>query len=335
MAVLLVNRTTPLVGGGTTSNTPVGYCHDLTLIVHADGSLTPNNVVLGNKGDLNITRVTFDVTELEMAQVIDPLSDYISAVIVYNPTEERSENNPKTYEIDGPSWIVPEEVSTNAVQYRCLFTLTEREPPHTTPETEKWVSNEFISVVNDTYWDQYVEAALEHPIIYQDTYGYLVKPPIVLTPSEDHYQLLANDTNLGEKRDIFVKRVEFNEDLEKQLDEGFVYKYGVFISGEDVYVVKFNEVAAGKYACLVPKEITGIEGKVDFLGIVTTEQVEDNPDVDDDGFKRWVSNNLQFEVSNNFLESDLPTWIQFVLSDDSELRTSRDFRFAVEDREDG
>lgn len=321
MAVQLINQTTALTGGGSTNATPVGYCHDLTLVVHPDGSLTPNAVVLGNKGDLNIARLTFDVSELESAHVINPLSEYIASVIIYDPTQERSETNPRTYPMSGEYWVVPESLLQTAVTYRCLFTLTERSSGHTTPSMEHWVSNEFTAMVNQTLWDADVAAAIEDPIIYSDTYGYLVKPPILLAPTADHYRINANSTDLGMKKDVFVKRVEF---AENGLDEGFVNKYGVFIMNTDprvIYAVKFNEITTGTYGCLIPKEVTAVPGAVQFLVVVTTETVEDNLNVSDDGFKRWVGNTLNFIVADNFLDTVSPGQSNFVLFDGSILYT--------------
>jgi hypothetical protein len=53
---------------------------------------------------------------------------------------------------------------------------------------------------------------------------------------------------------------------------------------------------------LIPKEITANAGTYLYLIVAMTADVIDNPLIEDDGFKRWVSNTLSFSVANNFLE---------------------------------
>lgn len=323
----------PTLGQVTNNAIPRGYCHDLVLTVHANGVITPNTIVLGNKGDVNIARLNFDVSELIAQHILDPLAEYASDLVVYDTSKPRSDDNPKTYIVDAPDWAVPEELLQQKASYQCLYILTERGGTHTTTDQEKWVSMEFTATVNDTLWGEAIEQALESPIIYVDDYGYLVKVPILITPTPDHYAITVTDSELGNKKDVFVKRFEL---LEQGLDEGFVHHYGVFITDSTIYAVLFKNFGT-RYGCLIPKEITNVACEVDFLLIatsITEEEGADSPDYSDDGFKRWVGNALHFTVLDNFLSDETPSYeSNFLLSDGSVLLTRQRAVFTIPEEE--
>lgn len=66
------------------SPTYEGYCHEITITLHLDGSVTPKTIPFGNCGDKNITRFSFNVQEL-IAAVPTLKEDYTFILIFTTP----------------------------------------------------------------------------------------------------------------------------------------------------------------------------------------------------------------------------------------------------------
>ena len=355
MAVTLsTTKSVRLQKSSTEVAAPQGYCHDLKLKVSRDGviqRLHPDGsgatisgpIILGNKGDLNITRLTFDLTDLQETVSASLLGHYVAKLGIYDTKADPATSEPKIYTIATRQWVVPEEILAKSTTYRCILILLERAADENTIDlTEQWVSQEFITIVQNTFWNNNVQTAINNAIDYQkdydEQYGYLTKIPILLNPDAEHYNIKTDTDNFGMKKDMYVKRLEFTD---VDLDEGFTHRYGIFVTSEEseetIYAVKFSSFSIpgrtkpNTYVCLIPQEVTAVAGTVQFCIVATTDDVDSTPDIADDLpdrlFKRWVGNPLLFTVTDNFLTT-IDTYIpegeiqsSFILPDGSILIT--------------
>ena len=302
MAVQLINSSVSLQGGGTTDVTPVGYCHEITLRVLSNGNISPNSFNFGNKGDINITKINFDVSDLINNNIIN-LNEYSMTLFCFDPSQAHSENNPIKFYITDNEWIIPSSLTLNHLNssYKFILLIKEVQGVHTNPARECWISQEFSGSNNDTNWDAAMSTAIDNATTIIDNYGYLAKPPIILTLSGDHNSINISSNDLGYKFDNYVKRIQF---VDSQIDEGFVNKYGVFYFDNNYVAYKFQEVTTNTYGLLLPSDFFTINGNIPFTLVATTENVEDNITVTDDGYKRWVSNTVTLTVNNNWLTSE-------------------------------
>ena len=159
MSILSMPATSVLIEGGTTPNTPFGYCHELQLVANVDGTISPSSFIFGNKGDINVTSLDIDISALE-ALYGDILSKYSLVLSIYNPNEEYSAFNPYNYTLYTNHFPIPENITKKSTQtpYRCLLKLTEKVPSDGhIDEQEIWISKEFTATVNDTLWNDQIQ----------------------------------------------------------------------------------------------------------------------------------------------------------------------------------
>ena len=68
----------------------------------------------------------------------------------------------------------------------------------------------------------------------------------------------------------------------------------------------FNNSRKNICSCFIPSEITrhAVEYKVFFIAQTDLRDTDGNFQVNEDTFKRWVSNTITLKVNNNFLDDD-------------------------------
>lgn len=297
------------------SPTYEGYCHEITVTLHLDGSVTPKTIPFGNCGDKNITRFSFNVQEL-IAAVPTLKEDYTFYINIYDPSLPKSSTNPAQYTITD-KFILPSSYTEKAGSYRCIFCLTEKSgnEHNTTDTTEQWVSKICTAVVNPTIWDESLVDNLAAATILADNPNFLTKPAVILTPKSDHYTIVTSAVNLGQKMDRYIRRIEMVGGA-TGLDDGLDARYGVFICETAIFVTKFKAGTEG-YSCWVPPEVCSVPDTWTFIVVAQTN----DGDTAADCSKRWVSNTLLFTVTDNFLSSVTAADANFVLANRKLLYT--------------
>lgn len=297
------------------SPTYEGYCHEITITLHLDGSVTPKTIPFGNCGDKNITQFSFNVQEL-IAAVPTLKEDYTFYINIYDPSLPKSSTNPAQYTITD-KFILPNSYTEKAGSYRCIFCLTEKSgnEHNTTDTTEQWVSKICTAVVNPTIWDESLVDNLAAATILADNSNFLTKPAVILTPKSDHYTIVASAVNLGQKMDRYIRRIEMVGGA-TGLDDGLDTRYGIFICETAIFVTKFKAGTKG-YSCWVPPEVCSVPGTWFFIVVAQTG----DGDTAADCSKRWISNTLLFTVTDNFLSSVTAADANFVLANRKLLYT--------------
>lgn len=298
---------------GTGSSTYEGYCHEITITLNLDGSVSPRVIPFGNCGDKNITQFSFNVQSLIVA--VPTLKDnYTFSLNIYDPSLPKTNDNPTKYTFTD-KFVLPEKYTAKAGTYKCIFCLTENtnDAHNTTDTLEQWVSQVCTAVVNPTVWDDSLMDFFDSITTIVDNAGFLAKPAIILTPRSDHYSIQANNINLGQKMDRYIRRIEMASN--SALDSGLDTRYGVFVRETAVSVVKFS-IKAQTYTCWVPPEVCSTPGTWMFMVVAqTAEETDGTP------LKRWVSNTLLFTIADNFLSSVALTNASFVLANRKLLYT--------------
>lgn len=292
-----------------------GYCHEITITLHLDGSVTPKTIPFGNCGDKNITRFSFNVQEL-IAAVPTLKEDYTFYINIYDPSLPKSSTNPAQYTITD-KFILPSNYTEKAGSYRCTFCWTEKSgnEHNTTDTTEQWVSKICTAVVNPTIWDESLVDNLAAATILADNSNFLTKPAVILTPKSDHYTIVTSAVNLGQKMDRYIRRIEMVGGA-TGLDSGLDARYGIFICETAIFVTKFKTGNKG-YSCWVPPEVCSVPGTWAFIVVAQTS----DGDTAANCSKRWISNTLLFTVTDNFLSSVTAADANFVLANRKLLYT--------------
>lgn len=297
------------------SPTYEGYCHEITITLHLDGSVTPKTIPFGNCGDKNITRFSFNVQEL-MTAVPALKENYTFYINIYDPSLPKSSTNPARYTITD-KFVLPNSYTEKAGSYKCIFCLTEKSGSehNTTDTTEQWVSKVCTAVVNPTIWDESLVDNLAVATILADNPNFLTKPAVILIPKSDHYTIIASTINLGQKMDRYIRRIEMVGGT-TGLDSGLDARYGVFICETAIFVTKFKVSPKG-YTCWVPPEVCSVPGTWTFIVVAQTG----DGDTAADASKRWISNTLLFTIADNFLSSVTTADTNFVLANHKLLYT--------------
>lgn len=279
------------------NNTASGFCHEYTVTINKDGSVSPATLSFGNYGDKNITQIKFDLSDLTYQGQFN-LKNYTHVLVVRFPEVVDEENglDYKTYELSydenstSSVFEVPEEITTSGVlSYQLIYALLESSNEgNVADQQEIFISKTFLASMQQTDWSDDID--LQRAITYSDSELSLVKPRIILSPESSHSVISASGSNLGEKRDSFIKRIILNEDSESKLDEGLINRF--LIIGDFVIRMNFDVLRKNICSCFIPKDITTKAGTYSYFIIA-----ENN-----DGDKRWVSNTLTLTVNDNFLD---------------------------------
>ena len=290
------------------SLTHAGYCHELTITIKANSTTLPTSICLGNYGDDNITRLTFDLSELMTTGILtNSFDDYIYKIAVYDPAKPADHEhgtNPKVFVINRIDWPVPEALTTFSQNQNLELVLIILEPLNETYSTtgrEIFISDKIKATVNPTLWQAGYQDLIDATDDEEDNEGYFAKDPIILTPTSDHYKVLANGKILGNKVDQYITRINLNN-AETALDEGLDARFAIFKKDNTVYCSKFHDTTNPVVqSCWIPPEVTQTEGEWKYFVVAQTCEYVDLVDEPDDGFKRWVGNELSGTISDNFL----------------------------------
>lgn len=134
----------------------IDYCHEVSIAIGADGQVTPSNIVLGNYGDANITRLTIKLDKLKNHhQKHYDLTLYDHLLLLKNPTTQIIETYDCKYNAakNEASLEIPENITSTLAPgtYKLIYVLQEQEHVGAnTTHAEQFVSNEFNGVINKT-----------------------------------------------------------------------------------------------------------------------------------------------------------------------------------------
>lgn len=282
------------------TNTTSGFCHEYTVIIKRDGSVISSSLSFGNYGDKNITKITFDLSDLTYQGQYD-LTNYTHALIVKFPdiVDEDNGLDYKAYELpyedsnSTSTFEVPEELTNSfSSSYQLIYALleqTDSSAGNIADQQEIFISKTFTANVFPTNYSD--ELDFTKAITYSDSELALVKPKIILSPESSHLTISSSGTDFGEKRDSFIKRIVLNESSEDKLDEGLTNRFLIINN----YIIKMSFSTSRKNicSCFIPRDITTVAGTYSYFIVATN----------DDENKRWVSNTLSLSVNDNFLDN--------------------------------
>ena len=318
-----------------------GYCHTIRLKVALDGKVVSQDgangsqIILGNQGDKNITQLIFDVSALSEAvpDQTKTLDDYQHVLIFdYGEPQPTSGLNYVIYELtpntkyDSLSedlYQVAPELTSKAGTFKMIYALLEKvedEANGNTEGREIFISKEFIGVVNPTDIENITEEDISAATEIVDTEKRFTKNSLLISPSNDHYSISQSHSELGEKRDQFIRRIVLNESINSRLDEGLDYRIACFgnVASNEWTLTRmlFNNSRKNICSCFIPSEITKHAGeyKVFFIAQTDLRDTDGNFQVNESTFKRWVSNTITLKVNNNFLDDDDDSNVDFVIS---------------------
>ncbi len=277
------------------------YCHEIKVSVGRDGSINPSSISFGNQGDRNITRLTFDLTDINI-DAATLKSDY-QAALIFNPGVNGEDSSAFQVNISDnktATLVIPTSITANAGSYQLIFGIFEIDADNgnISTEKEKFISAQFSSSTTATDWIDDYQPYLNAANLQENNPDYITKTDIHITPNDTHYSIAADSTNFGNKQDIYVKRVIFGNSTEP-LEAQFSRRYAIFMDGNTCYVYRMRPVE-DYYCCWVPKEITMKAGSYQLFVVAETDL-----ELTDANFQRWVSNTLTFSVSDNFLNGDI------------------------------
>ena len=282
------------------TNTTSGFCHEYKVIIKRDGNVISSSLSFGNYGDKNITKITFDLSDLTYQGQYD-FTRYTHALIIKFPdiVDEDNGLDYKTYELpyedsnSTSTFEVPEELTnSSSSSYQLIYALleqTDNSEGNIADQQEIFISKVFTANVFPTSWNDNLD--FTKAITYSDSELALVKPKIILFPKSSHLTISSSGTDFGEKRDSFMKRIVLNESSEDKLDEGLTNRFLII----NHYIIKMNFSTSRKNicSCFIPRDITATAGTYSYFIVATN----------DDGDKRWVSNTLSLSVNDNFLDN--------------------------------
>lgn len=226
-----------------------GYCHTIRLKVALDGRVVlqdgagGSQIILGNQGDKNITQLIFDVSALSEAvpDQTKTLDDYQHVLIFdYGEPQPTSGLNYVIYELtpntkyDSLSedlYQVAPELTSKTGTFKMIYALLEKvenEASGNTEGREIFISKEFTGIVNPTDIENITEEDISAATEIVDTEKRFTKNSLLISPSNDHYSISQSHSELGEKRDQFVRRIVLNESINSRLDEGLDYRIACF-----------------------------------------------------------------------------------------------------------
>lgn len=277
------------------------YCHEIKVSIGRDGSINPSSISFGNQGDRNITRLTFDLTDINI-DAATLKSDY-QAALIFNPGVNGEDSSAFQVNIGDnktATLVIPISITTNAGSYQLIFGIFEIDTDNgnISTEKEKFISAQFNGSTTATDWIDDYQPYLNAANLQENNPDYITKTDIHITPNDTHYSIAADSTNFGNKQDIYVKRVIFGNSTEP-LEAQFSRRYAIFMDSNTCYVYRMRPVE-DYYCCWVPKEITMKAGNYQLFVVAETDL-----ELTDANFQRWVSNTLTFSVSDNFLNGDI------------------------------
>lgn len=304
-----------------------GYCHTIKLKVGLDGSVintkdSSTHIMLGNQGDRNITQLIFDVSALDevIPDQTKTLSEY-QHVLIFNYDEPQAAANGQNYiaytlssneAYDEDFYQVIPGLTAKPGTYKMIYALLEKVENTTDGNTEGreiFISKEFTGTVNATEIENITEEQISTASEIVDTERRFTKNSLLVSPSDDHYSVSQNHSELGEKRDQFIRRIVLNEGTDSRLDEGLDYRIACFGNAANEWTLTrmlFSNARKNICSCFIPSEITKHAGqyKVFFIAQTDLQDADGNFQIDESAFKRWVSNSIILNVNNNFLDDD-------------------------------
>lgn len=287
----VINRTNRIVK--SIDPRGLGFCHEIDITIHINGSLTPSSIILGNKGDSSITLLKFHLEELEEADLCSGGLDNYEHILSASNGIELYANYNSDEHISTVS--IPGTMLENAGTLQLLYELVEINPPSgNINQKEVFVSNVFSGIIYDTDWNADLVNLIAEAETQDDLFECLTKRNIIIEPDELHYHINLDSLILGNKYDNYITRLTFVDDSD--LDKGFVNRYALFKIDEDIYITKFKEISDSDttMACWVPQVVSYTPGLVKVFIIATTKTN-----------KRWVSNSVIARIQDNFLEEPI------------------------------
>lgn len=273
-----------------------GFCHEVSLVLGINGSVTPNKIILGNKGDKEITELVFNYDALRNADFVNgDIEEFTHILAIQLPSGEVSEYT-LTLGEDGKShFTIPAEICEESGSISLIYKLDEKEEATgNISQQEVFISDMFKGTVTTTDWEDWMEEELNAINEDDDVLLYLSKPDIVIQPSEDHYTIKTSSTDLGNKRDRYMTRLTFNNST-GNLDEGLDDRYAIFFTNSTIVTIsKFSSVSDDDriMTAWVPPVVTESAGWKNLMLVARTS----------DKNKRWISNTLKMHVDDNFLQ---------------------------------
>ena len=226
------------------------YCHEIKISIGRDGSINPSSISFGNQGDRNITRLTFDLTDINI-DAATLKSDY-QAALIFNPGVNGEDSSAFQVNIGDnktATLVIPTSITANAGSYQLIFGIFEIDADNgnISTEKEKFISMQFSGSTTITDWINDYQPYLNAANLQENNPDYITKTDIHITPNDTHYSIAADSTNFGNKQDIYVKRVIFGNSTEP-LEAQFSRRYAIFIDSNICYVYRMRPIE-NYYCC--------------------------------------------------------------------------------------
>ena len=326
----------------TVSAAPESPRQSYFLTVSADGTINTGTLRLGNRGDQNVTSITFDLTNL----LSDDLSGvslynsewadrfnrtYNAGLWIYNPKRRRSSSNPRLVVLENgvtSNGTVTYNVNfgdlTNrGADYELLFSILEKTPEQgNTERIEQFVSSVFNGKVVDTNIPTDFLSAIESAELIIDTdknsdifyEGFIRKPAINISLNKNK-NLVVSKHKQVKKKDRYTTYLQIEAD--SAVVEDNVYNF----SSE---LTKFYLI--GAKPSVVVEEINDELVNTTVFNTVAYEFTQRNttyrtwlPEyltdtseqfslwivgTNEDASKVFVSEEIKFKCGDNFLDND-------------------------------
>lgn len=279
-------------------HTSIDYCHEVSIAIGINGSVTPSSVILGNYGDINITRLTINLDDLKKCDEKHyNLSLYDHLLLIKNTTNNTIESYDCNYDAaKNQAYLeIPGTITSTLPpgRYKLIYVLQEQDAANgSTSHAEQFVSDEFSGIINATSWDTVKDFNFNDVPQDTDILGFLTKPSINISLVEgNNYKIYSISRVLGNKGDKFIKRLTWKDPVftEWNLDKVYV----VFSNAHLTALTRFTAIPTYKnlWTAWVPQEITEYAEPCSVFII----------SIDGTSERRWISNSLQFEIKDNFL----------------------------------
>ena len=264
----------------------------ITIKLSDDGISNISNIDLGQVGDNRMTKIIFDISQLKWNQ--SSINNYKALLSFFDSSKEKSENNPKVYEIDNNEFIVPSELTTG-VNYKVLYALRENlrdkvegnlEEPQ---EEEIFISSEMNAKTTklNEMWDPAINLDFLSSITTNTQDKEIIaleKNVFNLSFNSFNNSLSTSDDILGNKFDRYIKLVK----LDAKNIYGLNNLYVIFKYQKGREIIKLDK----NNQCWVPVNVTKQAGNVN-ISIIATDLID----------KIYFTNKVSSKVNNNFLNN--------------------------------